>query len=102
MNYIAMAILVVVLSGSFTYIWEGVIKKQFELNGMSYLIDFTGLNFIFQLLLNEIHNLELYNNSNNFNYQKYILERKINNMLIVTFIFAAFGYVLFSFMKEES
>lgn len=54
------------------------IKKQHEMNGMSYLIDFQGLNFIFQFLLTEIPSLQKYNQSNNFDYQAYISDRKIN------------------------
>jgi hypothetical protein len=57
---------------------SNLIKKQQELHGMSYLIDFEGLNFIFQFLLTEIPSLQKYSSSNTFNYQAYISDRKIN------------------------
>ena len=53
------------------------IIKTKELHGMSYLIDFSGLNFIFQFLLTEIPELEKYNVSNFFDYKTYINERTI-------------------------
>ncbi len=55
-----------------------LIIKSTELYGMSYLINFTGLNFIFQNLLTEIPDLEKYNVNNFFDYNTYINERTIN------------------------
>lgn len=54
-----------------------IIIKTHELFGMSYLIDFNGLNFIFQFLLSEIPSLVKYNTNNFFNYQTYINERLV-------------------------
>jgi hypothetical protein len=55
-----------------------LIIKSKELYGMSYLIDFTGLNFIFQFVLTEIPILQKYNVNNFFDYKTYISERIIN------------------------
>ena len=55
--------------------YTNLILKQYELNGMSYLINFEGLNFIFQKLITWIQPLEKYNNNGKFDYQKYINER---------------------------
>lgn len=57
-----------------------IIIKSKELYGMSYLINFSGLNFIFQFLLSEIPFLEKYNVDNFFDYKTYISERTINNI----------------------
>lgn len=58
---------------------SNLIIKSKELHGMSYLIDFTGLNFIFQFLLKEIPALEKFNVDNFFDYKTYINERTINS-----------------------
>jgi hypothetical protein len=57
---------------------SNLIIKSKELHGMSYLIDFSGLNFIFQFLLTEIPALEKYNVNKFFDYKTYINERVIN------------------------
>jgi hypothetical protein len=57
---------------------SNLIIKSKELHGMSYLIDFSGLNFIFQFLLKEIPTFEKYNDNNFFDYKTYIMERTIN------------------------
>lgn len=57
---------------------SNLIIKSKELQGMSYLIDFSGLNFIFQFLLTEIPALEKYNVNKFFDYKTYINERVIN------------------------
>jgi hypothetical protein len=54
-----------------------LIKKQCELYGMAYLINFGGLNFIFQFILSEISSLKKYNVSNAFNLIGYISDRII-------------------------
>ncbi len=54
-----------------------IILNQHQDNGMSYLIDFSGLNFIFQQLCLIYNQLQKYNNNNNFDYIKYIKERII-------------------------
>jgi hypothetical protein len=55
-----------------------LIIKTKEFYGMSYLIDFSGLNFIFQLLITEIPALKKYNVNKFFDYKTYINERVIN------------------------
>jgi hypothetical protein len=55
------------------------ILKQHELNGMSYMINFEGFNFIFQKLCLLFEQLNNYNSNNNFNLKKYFLERKIHD-----------------------
>jgi hypothetical protein len=57
---------------------SNLIIKTKELHGMSYLINFNGLNFIFQLLLTEIPAFEKYNVNNFFDYKSFISERHIN------------------------
>jgi len=54
---------------------NNLILKQHELNGMSYLINFEGLNFIFQKLITWVPPLINYNNEGTFDYLKYINER---------------------------
>jgi hypothetical protein len=55
------------------------ILKQHELNGMSYLINFSGLNYIFQKLCSVVQSLNEYNMNNCFNINKYLMERKISD-----------------------
>lgn len=57
---------------------SNLILKTKELCGMSYLIDFTGLNFIFQLLLTEIPSFQKFNVNNFFDFHTFINERIIN------------------------
>ncbi len=54
-----------------------LIVRQYELHGMSYLINFAGLNYIFQKLLSEFPELVPYNEKGKFNIQKYIDERQV-------------------------
>ncbi len=54
-----------------------LIVRQYELHGMSYLINFAGLNFIFQKLLTEHYKLIPYNDKGKFNITKYIEERQV-------------------------
>ncbi len=56
-----------------------IILSQYQDNGMSYLIDFYGLNFIFQQLCLIYSQLQKYNNDNNFDYIKYIKERIVTD-----------------------
>lgn len=58
---------------------NNLILKQYELNGMSYLINFEGLNFIFQQILICNQNLIKYNINNNFDYINYINERIVTD-----------------------
>jgi hypothetical protein len=55
------------------------IIKQHNFSGVAYLLNFSGLNLIFQLLLVEILDLEMYNKNNNFDLQTYINDRIINS-----------------------
>ena len=54
-----------------------LIIRQYELHGMSYLINFSGLNFIFQKLMSDFSDLEQYDDNGNFNITKYIEERQV-------------------------
>jgi len=54
---------------------NNLILKQYEFNGMSYLINFDGLNFIFQKLKTYDQSLNKYDNNNSFNISTYINER---------------------------
>jgi len=56
-----------------------LILKNYELNGMAYLIDFKGLNFIFQNIVNCCQNLIKYNINQQFDYLTYIKERIITD-----------------------
>jgi len=56
------------------------ILKQHEFYGMSYLINFSGLNFIFQKLSNSYHFLNKYKLNNKFNLKLFIDERKITEL----------------------
>jgi len=56
-----------------------LILKQYELNGMSYLINFEGLNFIFQQIFTCSQNLVKYNINSNFDYLNYINERIVTD-----------------------
>ena len=58
-----------------------LIVRQYELHGMSYLINFAGLNFIFQKLINDYQELVPYNNKGKFNVTKYIEERQVPDKL---------------------
>ena len=64
---------------------NNLIIKQYELNGMAYLINFEGLNFIFQNIVNYNENLIKYNIDLQFDYFTYINDRiiteKANNGL---------------------
>ncbi len=64
---------------------NNLIIKQHELNGMAYLINFEGLNFIFQNIVDYNKNLLKYNINQQFDYLTYISERivteKANNGL---------------------
>jgi len=55
-----------------------LILRQYELHGMSYLINFSGLNYIFQKLIFEFEELSKYNDKGKFNMSKYIDEREIH------------------------
>lgn len=54
-----------------------LIIRQYELHGMSYLINFAGLNFIFQKLMGEFSELIPYNDKGKFSITKYIDERQV-------------------------
>lgn len=54
-----------------------LIIRQYELHGMSYLINFSGLNFIFQKLLSDFTELKPYDDKSKFNVTKYIEERQV-------------------------
>ena len=58
---------------------NNLIIKQHELNGMAYLINFDGLNFIFQNIIDYNKNLLKYNINQKFDYLSYISERIIND-----------------------
>lgn len=64
---------------------KNLIVKQHELNGMAYLINFEGLNFIFQNIIEYNKSLLKYNINQQFDYLTYISERiiteKANNGL---------------------
>ncbi len=59
---------------------SNMILKQYEFNGMSYLINFEGLNFIFQKIIKWVKPLEKYNVNGAFDYQKYINERIVTDI----------------------
>ena len=54
-----------------------LIVRQYELHGMSYLINFAGLNYIFQKLLSEFPEWKPYDEKGKFNITKYIEERQV-------------------------
>jgi len=56
---------------------NNLIIKQHELNGMAYLINFDGLNFIFQHIIDYNKSLIKYNINQKFDYLTYISERII-------------------------
>ncbi len=56
-----------------------LIIKRFELYGMSYLINFKGLNYIFNELTNENINLSKYKFGDFFDYNEYFNDRIIND-----------------------
>lgn len=58
---------------------SNIIIKQIKLYGVSYLINFNGLNFIFQQLCLVNNELIKYNINNIFDLPTYIQERKIND-----------------------
>ena len=59
---------------------NNIIKKEISMfKGTSYIINFNGLNFIFQELCKINDNLKLYNINNNFNIKKYVKERIIKD-----------------------
>lgn len=58
---------------------NNLILKQYQFYGMSYLINFTGLNYIFQYI-KKYNELEKYDDNNNFNIHKYTQERIINDI----------------------
>lgn len=64
---------------------KNLIVKQHELNGMAYLINFEGLNFIFQNIIEYNKSLLKYNINKQFDFLTYISERiiteKANNGL---------------------
>jgi hypothetical protein len=55
------------------------IKDQYMMSGMAYLIDFSGLNFIFQNLCKFNKNFVEYNSQDGFDYIKYIDSRKVTS-----------------------
>ncbi len=55
------------------------ILKQHELHGMSYLINFQGLNFIFQKISSIYSQLQKYSVDNKFDINKYISERIVTD-----------------------
>lgn len=55
-----------------------LILKQNQFFGMSYLINFNGLNYIFQKLCLINNNFQKYNLNNYFDYKTYIQERIVN------------------------
>ena len=55
---------------------NNIIKNKISMyKGVSYIINFNGLNFIFQELCKINDNLKLYNINNNLNIKKYVKER---------------------------
>ena len=59
---------------------KNIIKKEISLyGGITYIINFNGLNYIFQELYKINNNLKLYNKNNNFNIKKYVKERIIKD-----------------------
>lgn len=56
-----------------------LILKQYELHGMTYLINFSGLNFIFQKLLYIYEELKIYDDKGKFDIFKYIKERIVSD-----------------------
>ena len=56
-----------------------IVKKKILFFGTTYLIDFEGLNVIFQHLCHHHFELINYNNDNNFDVIKYINERNIDD-----------------------